>query len=119
MVILGSWRRVAHLLIAVIGIAVMIWGAIALTHPSITCRGVDMHPGDVCATSSFSQVGAGKVQTYEQRLSDARFSQPFVVAIGGVMVGFGVMLLVQDVRRGGISPSAASGRRPAGRRQPE
>lgn len=117
--ILGSWRRAAHLLVAVAGVAVMIWGAIALTHPSITCRGAEMHPGDVCATSSFSQVGAGKVQTYEQRLADARFSQPFVVATGGAMVLFGLMLLVQDVRAGGVSPSAASDRRSPDRSQPE
>lgn len=118
MAVLGSWRRVAHLLVAVAGVAVMIWGAIALTHPSITCRGVEMHPGDSCATSSFSQVGAGKVQTYEQRLSDARISQPFVIGMGGLMAAFGVLLFVQDVRRGGVTASGASDRRPSDHPQP-
>ena len=97
--LVGNWRRAAHTLLALAGIAVMIWGAVALTHPSITCRGVEMHPGDVCATSSFSQVGAGKVQTYEQRLYDARFSQPFVIGMGALMAVFVVVLLRQELRR--------------------
>ena len=107
-VVLANWRRVAHTILALIGVGVMIWGAVALTNPRITCRGVEMHPGDVCQTSSFSQVGSGKVQTYEQRLSNARVSQPFVIGMGALMAVFGGVLFVQDVRRRPVSSPAHS-----------
>lgn len=106
--VLANWRRAAHTILALAGVAVMIWAAVALTHPRITCRGVEMHPGDVCETSSFSQVGSGTVQTYEQRLSNARVSQPFVIGLGALMAVFGSVLLVQDVRRRPVGGPAHS-----------
>ncbi len=118
MAVLWSWRRVAHLVVAVIGVGVMIWAAVALSHPRISCHGVEMHPGDECATSSFSQVGAGKAKTYEELLQNARMAQPLMVGIGALVSGFGIALLVQDVRRDRVTPSTASDRRPADRPRP-
>lgn len=106
-----TWRRAAHALLALAGLVAVVWGAIALAHPSITCRGVQMHPGDVCETSSFSQLGSGKVQTYEQRVSNARLSQPFVIGTGVLVAAFGATLLVQDIRRGRQTTAADPARR--------
>lgn len=94
-----TWRRAAHLALVLIGLGVAIWGAATMWNPRVMCFGVEMHPGDVCKTSTFSQVGAGKVQTYEQRVHGSRLSQPLVIGTGVLMVGFGGLLLRQDLRK--------------------
>lgn len=97
------WRRAAHVVVALLGLAMAIWGLVGMTAPQltrITCRGVEMHPGDVCRESSYTRVAADTVQTYEQREHSIRVSRPPVVIVGLIVAGFGTALLVQDVRRG-------------------
>ena len=30
------------------GIALLVWGIVVMASPTISCRGVEMHPGDTC-----------------------------------------------------------------------
>lgn len=93
-----SWRRGAHLALALAGLAVLVYGLLAVANPTVTCRGVEMHPGDVCHKNDFSALGTDEVQTYEQRLHSARLSQPVVVAMGAAMAGFGAVLYRRETR---------------------
>jgi hypothetical protein len=88
----GTW--LAHALVVVVGLVVLAYPFTlgAIPHPS--CRGATMQPGDSCAKADNS--GS---QTYEQRARDARNARP-VIAVGGALVaGFGVVLLVGELRR--------------------
>ncbi|HHT11932.1 MAG TPA: hypothetical protein GX013_02030 [Propionibacterium sp.] len=86
----GLWAFV------VAGIAVIIWGVTSWVSPAMTCRGVEMGPGDTCEVSSRDNVHTGEVQTYEQRRAVARSQVPYAVATGLGMTGFGLWLLRQD-----------------------
>ena len=90
-------RRLAHLLVALVGVAAIAWGLTGAG--SITCRGVQMHPGDVCVKNDFSQIGSAKTQTYEQRLHAVRLSQPVIVVLGVALLAFGAGLTLADVRK--------------------
>ena len=92
-------RRIAHLLLLLAGLAVAVYGLWMLADPQVTCRGVEMGPGDVCHKNDFSQLGSDQVQTYEQRLQAARTSQPVVIGMGAAMLLFGGALLGGDLRR--------------------
>ena len=94
-----TWRRVAHLLLTCAGLALAVWGLVAMSSPQVTCRGVEMHPGDTCRKSTYTQVGGGEIETYELRVHSQRQSRPVVVVTGLAVAGFGATLLVQDVRR--------------------
>lgn len=83
-----------------VGLAAAIWGTVRLTHIRIMCRGVELHPGDVCRTSSFSQLNGDKVFTYEYLRHQIELSQPFVIGAGLLVMLFGLVLLVQEIRRG-------------------
>jgi hypothetical protein len=53
-----------------------------------------MRPGDTCAKADNSGT-----QTYEQRARDLRNARP-VIGVGGALVaGFGLVLLVGELRR--------------------
>lgn len=99
-------RRIAHLLLLLAGLAVAVYGLWMLADPQVTCRGVEMGPGDVCHKNDFGAMGTDEVQSYEQRLHAARLSQPVVVGTGLVVAGFAGMLL-RGERRREDSPSAA------------
>ena len=86
----GLWAFVAA------GIAVIIWGVTSWVSPAMTCRGVEMGPGDTCEYSSRTNEHTGRVQTYEDRVAEARSQVPFAVAAGLGMAGFGVWLLRRD-----------------------
>ncbi len=92
-------RRLAHLALALAGLAVLVFGIVSAANPSVSCRGVEMRPGDVCHKNDFSALDTDQVQSYEQRLHSARSSQPVVIGMGAATLAFGALLLVQDVRR--------------------
>ncbi|MGO4956478.1 hypothetical protein ACTQ49_04255 [Luteococcus sp. Sow4_B9] len=88
-------RRVANLVLALVGLGLAGYGIWSITNPSFTCRGVEMHPGDVCHKNDFSQMGTDEVQTYEDRVHAARLSQPVVVISGLAMAAFAGYLMRQ------------------------
>lgn len=77
----------------VAGIAVVIWGASSWIAPTMMCRGVEMGPGDTCEYSSRTNERTGTVQTYEERLAEARSQAPFGAVAGLGMTAFGIYLL--------------------------
>ena len=85
---------VAHALVVLVGLVVLAYPFTLGASPDVTCRGVTMRPGDVCA-----KAGDSGTQSYEQRARDARNARP-VIAVGGVLVtAFGTALLVGELRR--------------------
>jgi hypothetical protein len=84
--------RVAHAVLILVGLVVAV---LALTvPPQISCRGVEMRPGDRC-----SKAGDPAVQTYETRLRTERQARPVIVVVGVLVTAFGAALLLSDVRR--------------------
>lgn len=92
-------RRAANLFLVLLGLALLVFGVASALHPSIDCRGVPMHPGDVCRKNDYTHLGSDKVQSYEQRLHAARLSTPVIAACGLGTIAFGAVLLRQDARR--------------------
>lgn len=92
-------RRIAHLALVVVGLAMVAFAVWRLVDPHLTCRGVDMHPGDVCRKNDFSKLDSEQVQTYEQRLHGSRVSQPTMMVVGLATAGFGAALYRQERRR--------------------
>ena len=62
--------------------------------PSVTCRGVELRPGESCAKADGSSA-----QTYEARAAAARNATPVIVGVGLLVAVFGTGLLIADVRR--------------------
>jgi len=89
-----SRRFWAHVALAVVGVAVVVWALLTWFNPTIECRGVRMAPGDVCHNAEGT-----KVQTYDDRLDALRLSTPVMVGTGVVVAGFGAALAVADWRR--------------------
>lgn len=87
-------RRVAHLLLALVGVLIVLYPFTLGANPTPTCRGVELRPGQTCAKADGSAV-----QTYEERLSTARNATPVIVGVGLLVAGFGTALLIGDVRR--------------------
>ncbi|HEY5978664.1 MAG TPA: hypothetical protein VIT41_03430 [Microlunatus sp.] len=87
-------RRLAHLVLAVAGLLVAIYPFTLGAHPSVTCRGVELRPGQSCAKADGSAA-----QSYEARAADARNATPVIVGIGLLVAVFGSGLYVADVRR--------------------
>lgn len=99
-----SWRRGAHLLLATAGLLVALYPFALGAHPTPTCRGVAMQPGETCAKADGSAV-----QTYEERRAAARDAGPVIVGVGVLVAAFGGGLLVADVRRGRDVVAAPAG----------
>ena len=70
-----------------------------LADPHLTCRGVEMHPGDVCSNNDSSHLDSEKVQTYEERLHGSRVSQPTMMVVGLATAAFGAALYRQEGRQ--------------------
>lgn len=87
-------RRLAHLVLAVAGLLVAIYPFTLGAHPTPTCRGVALQPGQTCTKADGSAE-----QTYEERLATARAATPVIVGVGLLVAGFGTALLVGDVRQ--------------------
>ena len=89
-----SRRFWAHVALAVVGVAVVVWALLTWFNPTIECRGVRMGPGAGCHNAEGT-----KVQTYDDRLDALRLSTPVMVGTGVVVAGFGAALAVADRRR--------------------
>lgn len=100
------WINVA---IGIVGAAVLLLGLVWVGRGPISCRGVEMHPGDVCTKSTFTQVNSQTTQTYEQRKASASASRPTVIGLGVALVGFSVLLQVVERRRARADDSADEG----------
>lgn len=93
-----SWRRAAHLALVLVGLALAVYGLVRVAHPDVSCRGVEMRPGDVCHKNDFGALGTDKTQSYEQRVAAARSSAPVVVGMGVVVGAFGFALYRRESR---------------------
>lgn len=88
-------RRIwAHVALALVGVAVVIWAVATGLNPRIDCRGVPMAPGDICHNAEGT-----KVQTYDERLAALRHSTPVMVGTGAVIAAFGGGLAWAERRR--------------------
>lgn len=91
-------QRIALWAFVVAAAALTVWGVLIYLHPTTTCRGVEMGPGDTCHYSSTSAELTDEVQTYEDRVAIVRQQVPFVVGVGVIATAFGVVLLVRSGR---------------------
>jgi len=89
-----SRRRVAHLVLAIAGLLVALYPFTLGADPPVTCRGVELKPGESCAKADGSSA-----QTYEARAAAARSATPVIVGVGLLVAVFGAGLLIADVRR--------------------
>ena len=89
-----SRRRVGHLMLAIAGLLVALYPFTLGADPTVTCRGVELQPGQSCAKADGSSA-----QTYEARAADARNAAPVIVGVGVLVAVFGAGLLIADVRR--------------------
>lgn len=89
-----SRRLLAHVALALAGVAVVVWALANALSPSISCRGVPMAPGDVCRNAEGT-----RVQTYEERRDAVAFSTPVMVGVGAVVAVFGGGLALAERRR--------------------
>lgn len=89
-----SRRLWAHVALAVVGVAVVVWALSTSLNPRIECRGTPMAPGDVCHNAEGT-----KVQTYDERLEALQHSTPVMVGTGVVIAAFGVGLVLAERRR--------------------
>mgnify|MGYP001432843949 FL=1 len=88
-------RRIAHLLLALVGVLIVAYPFPLGANPTPTCRGVQLQPGQTC-----SKADGSAQQTYEERLATARNATPVIVGVGLLVAGFGTALFIGDVRRG-------------------
>lgn len=84
--------RLAHVVLTCVGLAIVLYSLTLGATPTISCRGVELRPGQVCAKADNSGV-----QTYEQRRRTALSARPVVVGVGLLVTGFGVALLTADL----------------------
>lgn len=87
-------RRLAHLLLAVAGLLVALYPFTLGANPAVSCRGVELHPGESCAKADGSAI-----QSYEERTAAAENAAPVIVGVGVLVAGFGTALLVSDLRK--------------------
>jgi hypothetical protein len=90
---------VLHATLVVIGLAAIAVGVLVVGRGPVTCRGVEMHPGDTCMKSTYTSTSSDQVQTYEQRQAAARASRPSVIGAGVAVTAFGGVLWAAEVRQ--------------------
>jgi hypothetical protein len=90
--------RLAHAVLTCVGLAILLYPLTVGANPTISCRGVQLQPGQSCAKADNSGV-----QTYEQRRRTALQARPVVAGVGLLVTAFGAVLLVGDLR--GSRPS--------------
>lgn len=110
-------RLVTDVLVTVVGLVLLWWGVVVMGSPTISCRGVEMGPGDVCHKSTFTATHTDTVQTYEQRRRAVAQSRPTVIGLGAATASFGVALTAATLRGSARQDTGRRGRsrRPVGR----
>lgn len=98
-------RRVAHLLVCLVGLGLIVWGLVIWVNPTASCRGETMQPGDVCHYASTTSTETDRVQTYEQRINSLRQNAPIVIGLGVAVAAFGGWLLRRELVSGQSSSS--------------
>ncbi|HET9648585.1 MAG TPA: hypothetical protein VFP34_10185 [Microlunatus sp.] len=86
--------RIAQVGLIIAGLLIALYPFTLGAHPSITCRGVPMAPGQTCAKADGSAM-----ETYEKRVQAARRARPIIVIVGLGVAAFGVALLMGARRR--------------------
>ena len=98
----------AHVALAVVGVAAVVWALTLAADPVITCRDVVMAPGGVCVNAD-----GDRLQTYDERMAAAQQARPVVGGVGLVVAAFGTALGIAEVRRAGSSGRTRPDRPPA------
>lgn len=88
-----------HLALIIAGVAAVVWALTAGLHPTITCHGVEQHPGDVCHRLGIDGSDHGKTQSYEAAVKQKRDAVPVIAGLGVLAAGFGAVLLAGERRR--------------------
>ncbi|WP_229771640.1 hypothetical protein [Cutibacterium porci] len=91
-------RLVLDVIVVIAGVALLVWGIVVMASPTISCRGVEMHPGDTCHKATYTATHTDTVQTYEQRRRSVAQSRPTVIGLGAALTVFGAVLSWQTVR---------------------
>ena len=93
-----TWRMALDIVTVMAGIALLVWGIVVMASPTISCRGVEMHPGDTCHKATYTATRTDTVQTYEQRRQSIAQSRPTVTGLGVAVTAFGVVMSWQTVK---------------------
>ena len=88
----------AHVALALVGLAAVVWSLTWGANPTIVCRDVVMTPGDVCVNAQGT-----RQQTYTERFDAAQHARPVIGGVGALVAGFGVVLAANQVKREGSS----------------
>lgn len=91
-------RLVLDVVVAAAGVALLVWGIMVMASPTVSCRGVEMHPGDTCHKATYTATHTDTVQTYEQRRRSIAQSRPTVIGLGIALIAFGAVMTWQTVR---------------------
>ena len=91
-------RLVFDVVVVSAGVALLLWGIVVMASPTISCRGVEMHPGDTCHKATYTSTRTDTVQTYEQRRRSIAQSRPTVIGLGIALTVFGAVMSWQTVR---------------------
>ena len=91
-------RLALDVAVVVAGVALLVWGIVEMAAPTISCRGVKMHPGDTCHKATYTATYTDTVQTYEQRHRSIAQSRPTVIGLGAVLTVFGAVMSWQTVK---------------------
>ena len=97
-------RRLISWAFVVASLALTVWGVVSFVAPTATCRGVEMHAGDVCSYSSYTQEETEFTQTYEQRINASRRGAPIGIVVGLAAAAFGVVVLRRPQAPSDIGP---------------
>lgn len=104
-------RRIGHLVVILVGLLILAYPFTLGATVDVNCYGRPLQPGQSCPKADGS-----RGQTYEQRVADARAAEPVVLTVGAVVAGFGVALLVLDLRRRPVRRDPADAGRRSARR---
>lgn len=77
----------AQVVLALLGLAAVVWAVFLSANPTIVCRDQVMAPGQVCANADGS-----KTQTYAERYAAAQNARPVVGAVGAGAMLFAFFL---------------------------
>lgn len=73
----------AQVVLALLGLAALVWAVFLSGNPTIVCRDQVMAPGQVCANAEGT-----KTQTYAERYAAAQHARPVVGAVGAGAIVF-------------------------------